>query len=300
MSYRSTSLSVLNQWYWLPHPTLVYVPSQLISYDYRNAKFKTIHDEIIQIETSTLSTLRPTDHYIHETCHDLEELDQLDEHIMLYHLRKRYEQQRIYTNIGEILVYINPFEQVNIFNQNQMIKYHKSPPNMMNNIQSPHIYRVTQNCYNNVLTTGTNQSIIITGESGSGKTFNQHEVMSYLTTINASSDQQSMMNPILIENNGLNLLKAINILECFGNAHTFRNSNASRFGKWINVEIDNQSGAIIGCGFKHYLLETSRITEFPKGEKSLHVLESIRGRIKWDDVNDEVCDCRFLHPLKEN
>eukprot|EP01084_Bolivina_argentea_P133036 234764_1 len=135
-SYRSTSLSILNQWYWLQHKQLICIPSQLIAYDAKNAKFKSVEDEIITIESSELSSLKPADTHIHQICDDLEELDELNKFIILHHLRTRYKQQRIYTNIGNILIYVNQYN-VDIFTQNRMINYHKSL-----STNAPHIYKL--------------------------------------------------------------------------------------------------------------------------------------------------------------
>lgn len=127
----------------------------------------------------------------------------------------------------------------------------------------PHIFAVADTAYQALLSTRRSQSILVTGESGAGKTENTKRVIHYLTSISTGGSHNDDLERQLILSNP--------ILEAFGNAQTVRNNNSSRFGKFIRIEIDPNSGNITGASIETYLLEKSRVTHRPASERSFHV-----------------------------
>ena len=162
-------------------------------------------------------------------------------------LEQRYNEDKIYTYNGKVLVSINPFKTIN--------KLYDSIENT--DIEYPHIYSVAESAYKNL--TIKNQAILVSGESGSGKTENTKYILKYLSQNYGLDD--SISN---------NIISCNHIIECFGNAKTIKNNNSSRFGKFIKLFIDHDD-KIIGANIENYLLEKSRITSYNNLEKSYHI-----------------------------
>ncbi|KAI9140247.1 myosin head, motor domain-containing protein [Paraphysoderma sedebokerense] len=129
----------------------------------------------------------------------------------------------------------------------------------------PHVYAVTDASYRDMLQNRENQSILVTGESGAGKTENTKKVIQYLTSIAADSSRSAGQGTLEQQ-----ILQANPILESFGNAQTIRNNNSSRFGKFIRIEF-NTAGHISGANIERYLLEKSRVTHQTAKERSYHI-----------------------------
>ena len=162
-------------------------------------------------------------------------------------LRERYQQDDIYTFNGKVLISINPFKSISNLYENMQI----------NDSDIPHIYSVSENAYKNI--NKKNQAILVSGESGSGKTENTKYILKYLS--NNYSLDDSISNKIISCNH---------LIECMGNAKTIKNDNSSRFGKFIKLFF-NSDNKIIGANIENYLLEKSRITSFNNLEKSYHI-----------------------------
>ena len=160
-------------------------------------------------------------------------------------LQTRYDKDNIYTFNGEILISINPFKTVNIYNNK-----------ILSDVNSPHIYSIAEKAYHNLV--DKNQSILVSGESGSGKTENTKYILRYLC--NNYSNNKELAAKIINSNY---------IIELFGNAKTIRNQNSSRFGKFIKLYLEDYN--IIGANIENYLLEKSRISFANKLEKTYHI-----------------------------
>lgn len=189
---------------------------------------------------------------------DLSALSNLNEATVLHNLQKRYDQKNIYTYSGLFLVAMNPFRDLGIYSHKFLDKY----MNMKKTELPPHIFAVANEAYTSMLLNRKNQSLLITGESGAGKTENTKKVISFLAYIAQSKttdDKMSIESKIIHTNP---------ILEAFGNAQTVRNFNSSRFGKFIKIAFE--SGRITGATIEKYLLERSRLTKPNENERNFH------------------------------
>lgn len=134
----------------------------------------------------------------------------------------------------------------------------------------PHLFAVCDEAYRNMVNDHENQSMLITGESGAGKTENTKKVISYFAVVGASKSKSKSANPkedVSLEDQ---IVRTNPVLEAFGNAKTVRNNNSSRFGKFIRIHF-NQAGKLAGGDIEHYLLEKSRVIKQAPGERSYHI-----------------------------
>lgn len=189
---------------------------------------------------------------------DLTSLSYLHEPSVLYNLRVRFLQHNsIYTWCGIVLVAVNPFCDLDIYGEETIATYHS---NYALSQLDPHIYAVAEDAFTKLEREDVNQSVIVSGESGAGKTVSAKFAMRYFASI-AGSDS-SIEDRVLASNP---------IMEAIGNAKTVRNDNSSRFGKYIQILFDRKSQAIMGGNMRTYLLEKSRVTYQSDGERNFHI-----------------------------
>ncbi|XP_054864714.1 unconventional myosin-IXa-like isoform X15 [Amphiprion ocellaris] len=188
---------------------------------------------------------------------DLCALPELTERALLESLRARFRQEKIYTYIGSILIVINPFQFLPIYNP----KYVKLYDNHTLGKLEPHIYAVADVAYHAMLQRRKNQCIVISGESGSGKTQSTNFLIHHLTALSQKGFASGVEQIIL---------GAGPVLEAFGNAKTAHNNNSSRFGKFIQVNYQ-ESGTVRGAYVEKYLLEKSRLVYQEHNERNYHV-----------------------------
>ncbi|XP_061534898.1 unconventional myosin-XV [Phycodurus eques] len=190
-----------------------------------------------------------------EGVEDLTQLPELNETTVLMNLKKRYDQELIYTYIGGILVSINPYKLLNIYGTDILLQYegHGLSDN------PPHLFALANLSYTNMMDAKDNQCIVISGESGSGKTEATKLILRYLTAIHHKRNVTQQIE----------ILEAAPLLESFGNAKTVCNDNSSRFGKF--TEICMEEGVISGAITSQYLLEKSRIVFQAKSERNYHI-----------------------------
>uniref|UniRef100_A0A8C8FY87 Unconventional myosin-Ic n=1 Tax=Oncorhynchus tshawytscha TaxID=74940 RepID=A0A8C8FY87_ONCTS len=173
-------------------------------------------------------------------------------------LRKRFKENLIYTYIGSVLVSVNPYKDLEIYTKNHMERYRG-----INFYEvSPHIYAVSDNSYRSMRTERKDQCILISGESGAGKTEASKKILQYYAVTCPASDQVETVKDRLLQSNP--------VLEAFGNAKTLRNDNSSRFGKYMDIQFDFK-GAPVGGHILNYLLEKSRVVHQNHGERNFHI-----------------------------
>ncbi|CAG9541038.1 unnamed protein product [Cercopithifilaria johnstoni] len=185
------------------------------------------------------------------------ELMYLNEGTLLNNCRLRYERKQIYTYVANILISINPYEQIpDLYSGATIQKYQGRSIGTL----PPHVFAIADSAYRDMKRTKHSQSIIVSGESGAGKTESQKYILRYLC-----ESWGSTAGPI-----EQRLLETSPILEAFGNAKTLRNNNSSRFGKFVEIHFNLKNS--VGGGFvSHYLLEKSRICHQLEGERNYHI-----------------------------
>jgi hypothetical protein len=189
---------------------------------------------------------------------DMVKMNEVCEGSILHNLKKRFANDEIYTNIGDILVSLNPYKWLNYyFTDAQLDKLKRLTDG---DDVPPHIWGIASRSYRGLLNR-QNQSILISGESGAGKTEATKKCLAYFAKV-AGSKSGGMEDKILNANP---------ILEAFGNAKTVRNNNSSRFGKWMVVYFNRRDNQICGSSIINYLLEQSRIVSQNAGERNYHV-----------------------------
>lgn len=223
------------------------------------------------------SKILPANPIILEGVDDLIQLSYLNEPAVLHNLRYRYVKDKIYTRAGPVLIAVNPFKNVPLYTINLLEDYRSKTKDGL----GPHVYMTAENAFAAMMRDGVNQSIIISGESGAGKTETAKIAMQYLAAVGGGGG---------VENE---ILQTNPILEAFGNAKTLRNDNSSRFGKLIDIFFED-SGKICGAKIQTYLLEKSRVVQQAEGERSYHIFyqlcagadEALRERINLKPAKD--------------
>uniref|UniRef100_A0A673G3G2 Myosin-7 n=1 Tax=Sinocyclocheilus rhinocerous TaxID=307959 RepID=A0A673G3G2_9TELE len=200
---------------------------------------------------------------------DMAMLTFLHEPAVLYNLKERYAAWMIYTYSGLFCVTVNPYKWLPVYNQEVVVAYRGKKRSEA----PPHIYSISDNAYQYMLADRENQSILITGESGAGKTVNTKRVIQYFASIAASGGKKdpSAQNKGTLEDQ---IIQANPALEAFGNAKTIRNDNSSRFGKFIRIHFDTR-GKLASADIETYLLEKSRVTFQLKAERDYHIFYQI-------------------------
>ncbi|KAH9802867.1 Myosin-2 [Citrus sinensis] len=205
---------------------------------------------VVKVSTGELLPANPD---ILEGVDDLIQLSYLNEPSVLNNIQYRYSRDMIYSKAGPVLIAVNPFKAVPIYGNKFITAYRQKV------MDSPHVYAIADTAYNEMMGDGVNQSIIISGESGAGKTETAKFAMQYLAALGGGSEG--------IE---YEILQTNHILEAFGNAKTSRNDNSSRFGKLIEIHF-SAFGKICGAKIQTFLLEKSRVVQLAAGERSYHI-----------------------------
>ncbi|KAL3866507.1 hypothetical protein ACJMK2_043800 [Sinanodonta woodiana] len=189
---------------------------------------------------------------------DLCNLPDLNEKTLLQNIKARFYNSNIYTYVGSILIAVNPFRFFPIYNPKYVTMYHNKRLGDL----PPHIFAVADSAFHTMLRKKKNQCIVISGESGSGKTESTNLLLHHLTALSQKGLHGSGVEQTI--------LGAGPVLEAFGNAKTVHNNNSSRFGKFIQVNY-KENGMVHGAIVEKYLLEKSRIVSQAKNERNYHV-----------------------------
>ncbi|XP_037829507.1 uncharacterized protein LOC112451516 [Kryptolebias marmoratus] len=197
---------------------------------------------------------------------DLSQLEEVSESSVLLNLKKRFQRDCIYTYIGNILLSMNPFKPVNIYTEEMRQLY----DGQERHANSPHVYAIADSAFQLSQSSTQEQCIVISGQSGSGKTEATKLIVQYLSSI-YHSRSNSFRQP----------MEVFPILESFGNAKTILNNNSSRFGKYLHIHILH--GVVVGTSLSKYLLEKSRVVFQASEERNYHVFyELLAGMNDWD------------------
>lgn len=254
-------------------------------------------------EVKELTALTAPDDY--EGMSDILHLANISEASLLHTLRIRYKRDDIYTSAGPILISINPYKSIHVngeslYSHETMMKYRQTESFAEH--QNPHLFQVADRAYSAMIDSvhnvphleeddaeivlegdigvapgqPRNQSIIISGESGAGKTEATKFIMQYLARITKKNNKASDELGTAKEGKTVaaledRVLSSNPLLETFGNAQTLRNDNSSRFGKFIHINFSTETGAIVGARISNYLLEKTRITHQIEGERNYHI-----------------------------
>ncbi|KAK8616166.1 hypothetical protein V6N13_017726 [Hibiscus sabdariffa] len=205
--------------------------------------------KVLKVNSDSLIPANPD---ILDGVDDLMQLSYLNEPSVLYNLQCRYNQDMIYTKAGPVLIAVNPFKEVPLYGSDYIQAYKNKT------IEIPHVYAIADTAIREMTRDEVNQSIIISGESGAGKTETAKIAMQYLAALGGGSGIE------------YEILKTNPILEAFGNAKTLRNDNSSRFGKLIEIHFSD-TGKISGAKIQTFLLEKSRVVQCAEGERSYHI-----------------------------
>lgn len=202
---------------------------------------------------------------------DLTNLSYLNEPAVLNTIRTRYMQRLIYTYSGIVLIAMNPFDRVALYDPDIVQQYSGRRRGEL----EPHLFAIAEDAYRCMIREQVNQTIVVSGESGAGKTVSAKYIMRYFAT----ADDQEVMGKKQKSSGDMTeveeqILATNPIMEAFGNAKTTRNDNSSRFGKYIEIQFDD-SANIVGAKIRTYLLERSRLIYQPETERNYHIFYQV-------------------------
>merc|ERR1712198_428578 len=197
-----------------------------------------------------------------EKCEDMVNLTFLNDASVFWNLKTRYQAKLIHTYSGLFVVVVNPYKRYPFYTHRVCKIYLGKRRNEV----PPHLWAIAEGAYRDMLTNKKDNAMLITGESGAGKTENTKKVITYLAMVATGSGKKSEKKVSLEDQ----IVATNPILESYGNAKTSRNDNSSRFGKFIRIHF-TASGKLAGCDIVSYLLEKSRITEQQEVERSYHI-----------------------------
>uniref|UniRef100_A0A8D2KSA2 Unconventional myosin-Ib n=1 Tax=Varanus komodoensis TaxID=61221 RepID=A0A8D2KSA2_VARKO len=193
---------------------------------------------------------------------DMVLLEPLTEESFISNLKQRFDHNEIYTYIGSVVISLNPYRLLPIYSPEKVEEYRNRNFYELR----PHIFALSDEAYRSLRDQDKDQCILITGESGAGKTEASKLVMSYVAAVCGKGAEVNQVKEQLLQSNP--------VLEAFGNAKTVRNDNSSRFGKYMDIEFDFK-GDPLGGVISNYLLEKSRVVKQPRGERNFHIFYQI-------------------------
>ncbi|KAM6433229.1 unconventional myosin-VI isoform 1-T1 [Rhynochetos jubatus] len=240
---------------WAPHPTdgfqmgmIVDIGTDNLTIEPLNQKGKTFQAAINQVFPAEEDSKKD----VEDNC----SLMYLNEATLLHNIKVRYSKDRIYTYVANILIAVNPYFDIpKLYSSDTIKKYQGRSLGTL----PPHVFAIADKAFRDMKVLKMSQSIIVSGESGAGKTENTKFVLRYLTESYGTGQD---IDDRIVEANPL--------LEAFGNAKTVRNNNSSRFGKFVEIHF-NEKNSVVGGFVSHYLLEKSRICVQGKEERNYHI-----------------------------
>ncbi|MCJ1424500.1 Myosin type-2 heavy chain 1 [Sticta canariensis] len=266
---------------WQPDPTEGWIASEVESKNIQGDQVKLVF-RVENGETKTLDTtltallvdnnvllpplMNPA---ILEASDDLTNLSHLNEPAVLQAIKLRYSQKEIYTYSGIVLIATNPFARVDSLYVPGMVQVYAGK---QRSSQAPHLFAIAEEAFTDMLRDNRNQTIVVSGESGAGKTVSAKYIMRYFATRESPDQPGKRAKGIAdaMSETEEQILATNPVMEAFGNAKTTRNDNSSRFGKYIEIMFDRKT-EIIGARIRTYLLERSRLVFQPLKERNYHI-----------------------------
>merc|ERR1712032_393185 len=198
-----------------------------------------------------------------EKCEDMVNLTYLNDASVFWNLKTRYQAKLIHTYSGLFVVVVNPYKRYPLYTHRVCKIYLGKRRNEC----PPHLWAIAEGAYRDMIQNKKDNAMLITGESGAGKTENTKKVITYLAMVATGSGAKKVEKKVSLEDQ---IVATNPILESYGNAKTARNDNSSRFGKFIRIHF-NTKGKLAGCDIETYLLEKARITFQQEVERSYHI-----------------------------
>ncbi|TYI05117.1 hypothetical protein ES332_A10G065500v1 [Gossypium tomentosum] len=242
---------------WVEDPGLAWIDGEVIRINGNEIHVNTAHGKTV---VTNISKAFPKDTEAPPGgVDDMTKLSYLHEPGVLQNLATRYELNEIYTYTGNILIAVNPFQRLpHLYDTHMMEQYKGATFGEL----SPHVFAVGDAAYRAMINEGKSNSILVSGESGAGKTETTKMLMRYLAFLGGRSGVEGRtVEQQVLESNP--------VLEAFGNAKTVRNNNSSRFGKFVEIQFD-KNGRISGAAIRTYLLERSRVCQISDPERNYH------------------------------
>ncbi|MCJ8729593.1 hypothetical protein PDJAM_G00108260 [Pangasius djambal] len=250
--------------YFVSELTEMFLKGVLQSREGGKATVKTLCGKALTVKEDEIFPMNPPKF---DKIEDMAMMTHLNEPAVLYNLKERYAAWMIYTYSGLFCVTVNPYKWLPVYDSMVVTAYRGKK-----RVEAPpHIFSISDNAYQFMLTDRENQSILITGESGAGKTVNTKRVIQYFATIAVSGQKKVEPVPGKMQGSLEDQIIAANpLLEAYGNAKTVRNDNSSRFGKFIRIHFGS-TGKLASADIETYLLEKSRVTFQLSAERSYHI-----------------------------
>uniref|UniRef100_A0A8C2Z7T8 Myosin heavy chain, fast skeletal muscle-like n=1 Tax=Cyclopterus lumpus TaxID=8103 RepID=A0A8C2Z7T8_CYCLU len=251
--------------YFVTEPAEMYLKGKLTKRDGGKATVETLGGKTLTVKDTEIFPMNPPKY---DKIEDMAMMTHLSEPSVLYNLKERYAAWMIYTYSGLFCVTVNPYKMLPVYDTVVVSGYRGKK-----RIEAPpHIFSISDNAYQFMLTDRDNQSILITGESGAGKTVNTKRVIQYFATIAVAGGKKAEQQTSGKIKGSLEdqIIAANPLLEAYGNAKTVRNDNSSRFGKFIRIHFGT-TGKLASADIETYLLEKSRVTFQLSAERSYHI-----------------------------
>ncbi|XP_019957073.2 myosin heavy chain, fast skeletal muscle-like [Paralichthys olivaceus] len=250
--------------YFVTEPTEMYLKGKLVKKEGGKATVETQGGKTLTVKDDDIFPMNPPKF---DKIEDMAMMTHLSEPSVLYNLKERYAAWMIYTYSGLFCVTVNPYKWLPVYDSVVVAGYRGKK-----RIEAPpHIFSISDNAYQFMLQDRENQSILITGESGAGKTVNTKRVIQYFATIAVAGGKKAEHTSGKMQGSLEDQIIAANpLLEAYGNAKTVRNDNSSRFGKFIRIHFAS-TGKLASADIETYLLEKSRVTFQLSAERSYHI-----------------------------
>jgi len=269
------------------HPTEAWLPGKVESLE-SNGCYRVVDENGEQFDVPK-EKAHPVDENCISGVDDLLALGDFNEGALLHNIRVRYFRDDIYTGIGTpILISVNPYQDIEGLYSKEKRQWYRNKSSAQSagaDIKvPPHLFSVADAAWTAMQRDGRDQSIIISGESGSGKTEATKRILSFYANLQSDQSKRRSVQGSLIEEQ---VLRSNPILEAFGNAKTIRNDNSSRFGKFIQIGF-NSVGKLMNSQISNYLLEKSRIVKQQPNERGYHAFYLLCAGVSSVDISAEL------------